>query len=179
MRDFLDGLLPRLFPGVSFILIPHEGKTDLERSIPRKIRGWRKPGARFIIVRDQDSADCFDLKKKLLALCSRAGRPDSIVRIACHELEGWYLGDLDAVADAFANQKLRLLAKKAKYRNPDAISTPSNVMVTLVPGFGKVSGARAMATHVQPDRNRSRSFQVFLRGIERAITEAGDSVATR
>lgn len=40
MRVLLDGLLPRLFPGLPFECVPHDG-TDLERSIPRKLRGWR------------------------------------------------------------------------------------------------------------------------------------------
>jgi hypothetical protein len=44
MQAFLAGFLPRILPdGVGFQLVPHEGKTDLERSIPRKLRGWRTP----------------------------------------------------------------------------------------------------------------------------------------
>lgn len=41
MRALLDNWLPRLFPGwidgVHFQCIPHERKTDLDRSIPRKL----------------------------------------------------------------------------------------------------------------------------------------------
>ena len=33
MKELLDGLLPRLFPGLNFLCVPHEGKKDLERSI--------------------------------------------------------------------------------------------------------------------------------------------------
>ena len=36
MQELLDGLLPRLFPGLLFQCVPHDGKTDLERSIPHK-----------------------------------------------------------------------------------------------------------------------------------------------
>ena len=50
MKELLDGLLPRLFPGLNFLCVPHEGKQDLERSIPRKLRAWRVPGDRFVIV---------------------------------------------------------------------------------------------------------------------------------
>ena len=35
MQVLLDGLLPRLFPSLSYLCVPHEGKTDIERSIPR------------------------------------------------------------------------------------------------------------------------------------------------
>ncbi len=52
MKALLDGLLPRLFPDLLFQCVPHDGKGDLERSIPRKLRAWREPGVRFVIVRD-------------------------------------------------------------------------------------------------------------------------------
>jgi hypothetical protein len=38
MKVLLDGLLPRLFPDLQFLCVAHEGKQDLERSIPRKLR---------------------------------------------------------------------------------------------------------------------------------------------
>jgi len=50
MKELLEGLLPRLFPGLVFQCVPHEGKTDLDRSIATKLRAWREPGVRFIIV---------------------------------------------------------------------------------------------------------------------------------
>ena len=33
MQVLFDGLLPRLFPTLPFLCVPHEGKTDLERSV--------------------------------------------------------------------------------------------------------------------------------------------------
>ncbi len=48
MQALLQALLPRFFPDLSFLCIPHEGKQDLEKSIPRKIKAWRDPDARFI-----------------------------------------------------------------------------------------------------------------------------------
>ncbi len=53
MKVLLDGLLPRLFPELPFFCVPHEGKRDLELSIPRKLRAWREPGARFAVIRDK------------------------------------------------------------------------------------------------------------------------------
>ena len=55
MKILLEGLLPRLFPGLQFLCIPHEGKQDLEKSIPRKLRAWREPGVRFSVVRPSDA----------------------------------------------------------------------------------------------------------------------------
>ena len=61
MRVLLDAWLPRLFPGwvdgEHFQCVPHEGKSDLDRSIPRKLAAWRIPGDRFVIVRDNDNTD--------------------------------------------------------------------------------------------------------------------------
>ena len=37
MKVLLDDLLPRFYPTLSFRCIPHEGKQDLERSIPRPV----------------------------------------------------------------------------------------------------------------------------------------------
>jgi hypothetical protein len=46
MKAFLEGYLPRLIPDLDFLCIQHEGKQDLEKSIPRKFRAW--PGAAFV-----------------------------------------------------------------------------------------------------------------------------------
>ncbi len=62
MKVLLEGLLPRLVPDLPFICVSHEGKQDLARSIPRKLRAWREPGVRFCVIRDNDGADCRALK---------------------------------------------------------------------------------------------------------------------
>ncbi len=102
MKALLQGLLPRLLPeGTPFLLIAHEGKTDLEKSVPIKLRAWQRPEDRFVIVRDQDSADCVEVKERLKKVCRTAGRPEALVRIACRELESWYLADLAALDRAY------------------------------------------------------------------------------
>ncbi len=62
MKALLDGLLLRIFPdwidGEHFLCVPHEGKSDLDRSIPVKLRAWRIPDDRFVMVRDNDNTDC-------------------------------------------------------------------------------------------------------------------------
>ena len=85
MRVLLDGLLPRLFPGLPFMCVPHEGKSDLERSIPRKLRRWREPGVRFAVVRDNDGGNCRALKNDLRALCRAGHQDDTLIRIVCQE----------------------------------------------------------------------------------------------
>lgn len=170
MKTLLDALLPRIFPGLPFLCVPHEGKQDLDRSIPRKLKAWREPGVRFIVVRDNDGQDCVALKRRLVTLCRDAGREDTLVRIACQELEAWYLGEPRALAVAFGDERLRTLAAKARYRDPDAVAHPSAELRTLVPEFQKVSGARRMADHLTREHNRSRSFQVLVEGVDRVVT---------
>ncbi len=169
MKVLLDGLLPRVFPSLAFLCLAHEGKQDLEKSIPRKLKAWREPGVRFVVVRDNDNGDCVRTKEKLLGLCREAGRDDVLVRIACQELEAWYLGDPDALARAFGDERLAELARRERFRNPDAVVAPAQALEELAPAFQKVSGARLMAEHLTEAASRSRSFQVFFEGLRRVI----------
>ena len=98
MKLLLEGLLPRFYPELQFLCVSHEGKQDLEKSVPRKLRAWREPGVRFIIIRDNDGGDCLATKVRLLGLCREAGRPEAVVRLVCQELEAWYLGDPDELS---------------------------------------------------------------------------------
>lgn len=137
MKELLDGLLPRIFPNLKFICIAHQGKSDLERSIPRKLKAWRNPGDSFVVVRDNDNGDCHSLKLRLLQLCRTSGRSDAVVRIVCQELEAWYLGDPDAVAQAFDEDSILNIKNKRAYRNPDSRNKPSLDLKKLIPQFQK------------------------------------------
>ena len=117
MKEMLEILLSKIVPNNTiYKCIPHEGKQDLERSIPIKLRTFPKQ-TKFIILRDKDSGDCFKVKQKLFKLCQQGNRPDTLIRIPCHEMESWYLGDLAAVEKALEirSGKLVKLQNKAKY----------------------------------------------------------------
>lgn len=167
MKVLLEGLLPRLFPDLAFLCVAHEGKQDLEKSVPRKLRAWCEPGARFVVLRDNDGADCRAGKARLLDLCEAAGRPDTLVRIACQELEAWYLGDPAALAAAFGDGRLATLGRRARFRVPDDVAQPSRALQSLVPAFQKLSAARRMAPLLDPETNRSRSFRALVEGLRR------------
>lgn len=171
MKVLLEALLPRVFPALSFLCVPHEGKKDLERSIARKLQAWREPGARFIVVRDNDNGDCRTLKEHLVGLCT--ARPDTVVRIACQELEAWYLGDPAALAEAFGNARLAQIGQRARFRDPDAVAHPAHALEELVPSFQKVSGARLLGPLLDPARNRSRSFRALMDAVQRLAPPAG------
>jgi hypothetical protein len=166
MKVFLDGLLPRLFPELRFLCVHHEGKQDLEKSIPRKLKAWREPGVQFCVIRDQDSDECVALKERLVGLCQSAGRADTVVRIACKELEAWYFGEPDALARAFDRDKLRHLGTQQRFRDPDSIVQPSRALASLVEEFQKVSGARAMAREMTRE-TASRSFGHLISAVSR------------
>jgi len=169
MKALLDELLPRLFPGwvefQHFQCVAHEGKSDLDRSVPRKLANWRIPGDRFVVIRDNDGADCIDVKARLTDMCQESGRPDTLIRLVCQELEGWYLGDLAALGMAFEAPKVDTPAHRKRFTDPDSWLKPSVEVKRLVPSFQKGSGARLVAPHLDPVRNVSRSFGVFFTGV--------------
>lgn len=166
MKEALDCLLPKILPeNVSFKTIPHSGKSDLQQSIPRKLKAWNVPETKFVIVQDQDSADCIDLKNHLLDLARPAGR-DVLVRIACRELESWYFGDLNAVSQAYGKD-VRGLSEKKKYRIPDQIGNPKEELRRLFPQHQQISGARKISPYMSIDANTSKSFQCFVSGIRK------------
>ncbi|GHT80697.1 hypothetical protein AGMMS49960_03260 [Betaproteobacteria bacterium] len=172
MKVLLDKLLPRLFPewmeGTHFICLQHEGKNDLDKSIPRKLKAWQEPDARFVIVRDNDNANCIELKRKLHAICEQTGRPETLIRLVCQELESWYLGDLQALDNAFdtTDATLNTPKNRKRFANPDQWQKPSVEIKRLLPSFQKIAGARAIAEHLNVQNNRSRSFQVLFEGIQ-------------
>jgi hypothetical protein len=178
MKVLLDGMLPRFFPGwqkgTHFMCVPHEGKSDLDKSVPRKLKEWKVPGDRFVIVRDNDNADCEALKARYVSVCRNVGRPDSLVRLVCQELESWYLGDLWAMARAFVQPNLDSPGLRKRFAVPDSWQKPSVEVERLVVDFGKVAGARAMAENLRArEHNRSASYRVFVDGVNRVALEMG------
>lgn len=177
MRVLLDDWLPRVFPGwvdgEHFQCVPHEGKSDLDRSIQRKLAAWRIPNDRFVVVRDNDNANCIDLKARLQAMCLQGGRPETLIRLVCQELEGWYLGDLSALAAAFSTPKVDTPAHRKRFVNPDSWQKPSVEVKRMIPAFQKISGARAVAPHLRVAGNNSHSLQIFVAGVRRVAREMG------
>ncbi len=169
MKYFLDGILPQILPAdVSYRTIPHEGKSDLQKSISIKLKGWTQADTKFVIVQDQDANDCRELKQKLVELCKPYKR-DVLVRIACHELEAWYFGDLNAVSEAYGKD-LRGLENKRTYRVPDDIIHPKEQLKKILPVHQQISGAKEIAKYIDVDVNRSLSFQMFVQGVRRLCT---------
>jgi hypothetical protein len=174
MEAFLNIALNRLLPdNLNFMVIPHEGKQDLEKSIPIKLRAWKNNAQthyRFIIIRDKDSGDCVNIKKKLRSLCVKAGQKDAIIIIAIHELESWFIGDLHAIEVSYKITGLHKKQYKNPYRNPDSIANASERLFKLSKDKTKVARARKITKEMNFQENKSCSFQYFLSKIEELST---------
>ncbi len=95
-----------------------------------------------------------------------------MVRIACHELESWYLGDLAAVERGLGVSGLSAKQNQNKYRIPDRLSNAADELAKLTRDrYQKVGGSRAISPFLDPNNNRSHSFNVFVDGLKRLISE--------
>jgi len=173
-KEMLAGLLPRVLPPHDQIrYLIFNGKQDLEKNLVRKLRGWQLPDSVFVVMRDQDSSDCHVVKERLVALCTQATKDEALVRVACHEMESFYLGDLAAVEKGLNLNGLSAKQNKRKYRNPDNLGNPSEELVKITKGeYQKVSGSRAIGPHLDLTNNRSHSFNVLVTGLRRLADTA-------
>lgn len=170
-EDFFRAIIPRIVPKqVEVHYMVFEGKQDLERQLSRRLRGWIRPSSGFLVMRDQDSGDCRQVKARLADLCRSAGRPDAVVRIACRELESFFLGDLNAVATAFGRPAIMRHVNAAKFRNPDALGSPVEELRRFLPDYQKRDGARRISPLLHLDESRSTSFLAVVSGVRKMIT---------
>lgn len=168
--EMLKILLPKIVPEHDYQAVIFEGKQDMERRLGGKLRGWlHTENIRFIIIRDQDSGDCVQIKQKLADICRQAGKSDVLIRIACHELESFYLGDLAAVGKAFALPNLHNQQNNRKFRDPDRLGNAAQELKQLSNRqYQKISGSRAIAQHLNLDgNNRSHSFNMLINSLSK------------
>lgn len=174
-KAMLESLLPRMLKeDTRFRCIPFEGKQDLEKQLTRRIRAYQNERARFIVLRDQDShPDCTAVKQGLLDLCEKSGKfARCLVRIACRELETFYLADLQAVEQALEIDGLSRHQNSRKSRSPDGLGSPSRELKTLTRNrYEKVAGSREIGKHLQLDNARSASFRNLIAAIRRCEDE--------
>lgn len=178
-RELVAGLYPRVVPeaaGIRPRYIVFEGKQDLEKQMERRPRVYLNPEARFLVLRDQDSADCRRVKEALRRRCDAAGRPSAVVRIACRELEAFYLRDPAAVERAFRMTGLARRQEEQKFRKPDRLGSPSLELEKLTRNrYQKVSGFRAIAPHLELENARSESFRQLVEAMRRLAREFSET----
>jgi hypothetical protein len=176
MKEVLQIILPKIIPDYyAFQCVPHNGKSHLRKSIPFKTRGWGEPDVQFVVIHDKDSADCILLKKELYDLVDEPRRTTTLIRIACTELESWFLGDLEAVEKGF-QVNLSAQKNKSKFRNPDTLSNAKQELERLIPRYQQISGSIAIAQNMDITNNKSHSFNIFVSGIKRLVQETSNTL---
>jgi hypothetical protein len=174
-------LVPRILKGQAFEydIFPFQGKHDLLSKLPSRLKAYTSPPAdewRIIVLIDRDEEDCTKLKGRLEDVAAKAGLKTRTLspqdfrlvnRIVIEELEAWFFGDVEALRAAYPRSIDPNLAAQAAYRDPDAIKggtweSLERLLKRDHPGgLEKIRAAQDIAQHMQPERNRSRSFQVF------------------
>lgn len=175
MENVLKNILPKILPpgyqlDRNYFLRPHSGKSDLQKSIPQKMKAFshfHEP-VLIVILHDQHQADCFGLKQKLVRLCEDNGSCSFLVRIVCRELESWYLGDMAAIEAAYPQVKAKKYKGKARFRDPDRCSA-AHEMEKILPAFQKIAASRKISQYMSVNENRSRSFNHFISGLIRVL----------
>ena len=175
MVELLRGVLPKVFPdwleNQHWLAVPHQGKSDREASIPRKLRAWNMPEDLFIILRDNDGGDCLVHKARLLNLAAAKPADRVLVRIVCQELESWFLGDLAAVAAAYPAASRNLKAAHRRFPDPDRMTNAAEELGRLTEIPGKVGRAQAISALLTVDANLSGSFNIFISGLKRLAAQ--------
>ena len=186
-QEALNNLLPKILGNIPFDIHRYGGKLDLLAKLPNRLRGYRSwlPNDYFIVVLiDGDREDCLTLKEKLEKIAleagfitkSAAGINQSfqvLNRLAIEELESWFFGDVQALVTAYPGVTPNL-GSQAKYRDPDAITGGTWEALERVlqaagyhkGGLQKLPAARDISIHMNPEVNRSKSFQTFYSGLK-------------
>ena len=184
------------YKGIGHIPKDLRGVTDPNKRIlldrlPRILQGYGRSLkdigylAAVVVVVDLDDRDCMTFKQELLDVLNACNpRPRTLFRIAIEESEAWLLGDRDAVKAACPGAKDSVLDGYEQ----DSICGTWEVLADAVhpggsarlkksgysaAGAAKCEWAENIAPHLDLDRNRSRSFQVFRDGVK-ALAQAGD-----
>lgn len=194
MKEALDNLLPILVPDGSVLwrIIDHGSKKSLLANLPGRLCGyakWADPALRVMILVDRDDDDCKVLKGRLEAAVRSAGLTSKsapahdgmfqvVTRVVIEELEAWFLGDVEALAESYQGIPMNL-GSKAALRDPDAVKGGTweallRVLKTAGHYVGsdrlpKIEVARRVSSRMVPGRNRSRSFSVFVTGLEALV----------
>ena len=183
MRTFLPHL--GFKADVDFFLRSYGGRAHWKSRTRKDLRGWKTPEVRkFIIQQDQEelSNDCKKVKQDILNWVKEQCPKQSkrlLVRITCRELEAWYLGNPDALWEAFpeASGPVRKRVLSKCKNTPDGTREKPSEILRGVAGrdaqFPKKNAARDMGdilgrkcaedTGEGFGGNLSPSFRCFVR----------------
>jgi Domain of unknown function (DUF4276) len=191
LESALIQLLPKILPStVSSKIHAFRGKTDLLAKLPNRLKGyqaWLPPDWKIVVLIDEDREDCLKLKKQLEDIAILAGLITKsscqknksfqvLNRIVVEELEAWFFGDVEAICQAYPKVSANL-ATQQPYRDPDAIKGGTWEALERVlrragyhqGGLEKYKASSEISKYMNPESNRSKSFQVFCQGLLESI----------
>ena len=187
LESALTQLLPKILPStVSSKIHAFRGKPDLLAKLPNRLKdyqAWLPPDWKIVILIDQDREDCVELKEKLEIMaissglitkssCQKDKSFQVLNRIVIEELEAWFFGDVQAIRQAYPKVSANL-ANQQPYRDPDAIKGGTWEALERVlkkagyhpGGLEKYKASSEISQYMDPELNRSKSFQVFYQGL--------------
>ena len=184
----LNEIVPKILGNnVTFRFHDFRGKHNLLKNLPERLKGYKSilqsnNDWRIVVLVDRDVQDCQELKQNLEQITQNAGLSTHstsenfqvLNRIAVEELESWFFGDIKAIRKAYSRVSENLNQNR-RYRNPDEINGGTCEALERVlsskgyytKGFlPKTEVARNIASHLDPEINISKSFQVFRDGLK-------------
>ncbi|WP_339384763.1 DUF4276 family protein [Tychonema sp. LEGE 06208] len=187
LESALTQILPKILPStVTYKIHAFRGKTDLLAKLPNRLKGyqaWLPPDRKIVVLIDKDREDCLKLKQQLEIMAISSGlitksscQKDKLFqvlnRIVVEELEAWFFGDVEAICQAYPKVSPNLATQK-KYREPDAIKGGTWEALERVlrkagyhqGGLEKYKASSEISKYMNPELNRSTSFQAFYRGL--------------
>jgi hypothetical protein len=178
-----EAALRNILPKIAGDLITYQihvlrGKSHILPRL-RAYKKWLPKDRRILVLFDNDKKDCEKVKAELEQFARTAGLPTKtapghgkdyqvVNRLAIEELESWFFGDIEALVKAYPGVP-DTLAEKSGFRDPDAIQGGTWEQLEKIlqkaghysAGLAKITAARDISSYMDPERNRSKSFQVF------------------
>jgi len=187
-EEALRHLLPKLLQNRAQAKVINLGsKHKLLKLLPERVAAYAQRIAsgeslRVVVLVDRDHDDCEALKAELERVAAGAGLLTKsaaaagqafavLNRIVVEELESWFIGDPSALCRAFTGLP-RASTHSGIFRNPDnggsweALHRFLKRHGIYKNSFPKIDAARRIAPHMDVGQNRSRSFQVFVEGMD-------------
>jgi len=168
-KEMLKGIIPRLtgLKNDRIEIYDLRGKPSLLARVGDLLRGYETSENVFLVMCDKDREDCMSLKKEIQRAVGKHKAERTRVRIACHELESFYLGDLQAVEQGLGLPNLSEM--QDRYVTPDScVLKPENELVLLSQNrYRKTDGSRNIAPFLSlKGDNKSHSFNVLVDAIK-------------
>ncbi|WP_175754526.1 DUF4276 family protein [Burkholderia ambifaria] len=187
MEVALEHLLPKLLDTADFEIRRFQCKDDLLKNLPARLKAlstWLPQGWAILVAVDRDDDDALELKGRLEAMAKAAGLTTKSTaaagksfhvanRLVVEELEAWFFGDWSAVRMAYPRVP-EGVPRRAAFRDADSIRGGTWEALERIlknagyfsTGLRKLECARAVAQHMNPPDNTSRSFIAFRQAID-------------